>query len=73
MLFGVISTAAFTAQWAIAVAPRQSYIGGPNDLPGHIVATQAESSAHAYLQRRGIAVNTPKTQECKEEIDLWFE
>jgi len=60
MFVGIVFVAYFTAQMTahLTVQSLQGKIKGPEDLPGHKVATTIGSTAAMYLQARGIKTVT---------------
>jgi polar amino acid transport system substrate-binding protein len=60
MWVSVVFVAFFTAQMTahLTVQTLQGAINGPDDLPGHRVATTTGSTAAMYLQARGIRTET---------------
>jgi ABC-type amino acid transport substrate-binding protein len=62
MVFGMISVGFLSGTFSsqLTIAKLAKGIGGPLDLPGHVVATKLNSTSHTYLERNGITTRPVK-------------
>jgi hypothetical protein len=62
MFFGMISVGFLSGTFSsqLTLAKLSKGISGPLDLPGHVVGTKVNSTAHHYLERNGVTTRAVK-------------